>query len=453
MLPSNPKYDTKDMNVGTFLADWISDIDCMPIGQRPPIAISLDNSKSIEIIESMFLGINLGQITIVRLEDCTMYKYESVDGGHRKRAIRDFFKGEFKIFKSVYYSDLTPDQKKFFKSYMLSFCIYEPLDNFTKGLIFRNINKTTDVNHQEMLNSFGNIAIANVVRETVRLIENVKSDIHPFFETTDAGNFKWINYTNTRLKLEEFVARIYARYYDNGQVGTKTDADLEKMYKDDEIKVKSLSKKVTEHLNFLLTIAEERKKLSDGKGIGWKELNVLSNLYLHLNTKLGKWKLEDANKFYKNFAKVYYDYISDIKEKYTEVVDFEFESAGTTIKETFKNYTTDHSSIEKQNQLMKWVFEHKDLKIKDSIIILDTKRLFTTTEKNSVLARQGFKCLIDGQDLKYDDAEAAHDIAYILGGSSTDLTNCAMIRKEYNRQMKTMTIAEYRELKGFDLVA
>ena len=141
MLPSNPKYDTKDMNVGTFLADWISDIDCMPIGQRPPIAISLDNSKSIEIIESMFLGINLGQITIVRLEDCTMYKYESVDGGHRKRAIRDFFKGEFKIFKSVYYSDLTPDQKKFFKSYMLSFCIYEPLDNFTKGLIFRNINK------------------------------------------------------------------------------------------------------------------------------------------------------------------------------------------------------------------------------------------------------------------------------------------------------------------------
>ena len=100
-------------------------------------------------------------------------------------------------------NDLTPDQKKFFKSYMLSFCIYEPLDNFTKGLIFRNINKTTDVNHQEMLNSFGNIAIANVVRETVRLIENVKSDIHPFFETTDAGNFKWINYTcNSKSKFK-----------------------------------------------------------------------------------------------------------------------------------------------------------------------------------------------------------------------------------------------------------
>ena len=43
------------------------------------------------------------------------------------------------------------------------FVIYDSLDVFTKGYIFRTINETTDVNDQETLNSYGDIPIANLI--------------------------------------------------------------------------------------------------------------------------------------------------------------------------------------------------------------------------------------------------------------------------------------------------
>ena len=53
------------------------------------------------------------------------------------------------------------------------FCldIYEPMSNYKKGELFRTINGTMQPpNHQEILNSFGDVAIANAIRETVREI-------------------------------------------------------------------------------------------------------------------------------------------------------------------------------------------------------------------------------------------------------------------------------------------
>ena len=66
-------------------------IDLNPLGQRletssNPIGESKP-SKAQGIIDSMLRQSDIGEIKIVRTPD-SAYPYESVDGGHRKRAIR-----------------------------------------------------------------------------------------------------------------------------------------------------------------------------------------------------------------------------------------------------------------------------------------------------------------------------------------------------------------------------
>lgn len=443
------KFEKEKYKINKFLIDKLPETDCQPIGQRPPVWENPQNDKNVAIIKSIFFGINIGEITLVKVEG-DEFSYESVDGGHRKRAIRDYYDNLFYIEingEKKTYDDLNDDEKKIFQDYELSFCVYDSLSNAAKGYVFRCINQTTDVNNQEMLNSFGDISIANAIRETVRESFGVAHDL---FEMTKEKNFKWVDYTNNRLKLEEFVARIYSRYHDDGFVGKMDDSELFKMYNDENIKTKSIKKKVDAHLDFLLSMCVVKKNILNK--MGWKELNTLSKLYFYLNQEIGygKWKIRDGkvDDFYKNFYDVYSDYIEDADEKYKDIVDFDFESAEVTIKECFRNYTTCYNNTDKQVQLIKWIVKHKGLNINKTVLILDGTRLFTKSQKETALARQKYKCAVDGEDLPYEDAEGAHDLAYILGGE-TKMKNLAMVRKTHNKKMGTMTIKQYKELLGY----
>ena len=419
-------------------------LDLNPITQRPPIFVAIDNKKSVEIIETIMLGVSLNMITIVKNKKGEKYKWESTDGGHRKRAIHDYYNNEFAV-NGKFFNDLTLEEKKEFLNIKIVLDIYEPMSNYMKGQIFRIYNGTMNPpNHQELLNSFGDVDIANKIRETVR---EEFDENHKLFDLTDAKKSKYIDVQNTRLKLEEFVARIYYRYYKDGFLGSRKDTELQAMYADKNIKVKSIKKKVDAHLNFLFKMVKVRKNLTTK--MGWRELNTLSNVYHYFNEKLGNWTLFDENVFYKNFSAVYYDYSLDKNKKYGDVVDFEFETHDVTVKECFKNYTTCHDSYVKQEQLVKWIVEHEDLKLNLSVRILDTQRLFNKEVKEGSLALQGYKCGVDGKDATYDEVEATHDVAYILGGSSKDTSNCVMIRKEYNKKMGTLTIAQYKEKLGY----
>jgi len=201
-------------------------------------------------------------------------------------------------------------------------------------------------------------------------------------------------------------------------------------------------------ITFLWNCAKIRKTgLRMGK-MYWRELNTLSNLYLYFNENLGKWTVFDYDKFYCNFYKVFSDYTVDADNKYGkegDFVDFDFETADVSIKECFKNYTTCQDNKLKQEQLIKWIVEHSDMQLNLSVRVLDPQRLFSKDVKEAAFAKQGFVCGIDGKEAKFDELEAAHDIAYILGGSTSDASNCVMIRKDYNRKMGTMTIAQYKD--------
>ena len=168
------RYEKEPVTIRDFLLKWYPNIDVQPVGQRLNTTNTLVGkskaSKSQGIIRTIVEGIDIGQITMVRTENAS-YAYESIDGGHRKRYIKAFFENEFPLFGTeTFYRDLTPEEKKAFLDTELTFCIYDPLPTYLKGYIFRNLNETTDVNHQEQLYSYGEITIAERVRETVRIV-------------------------------------------------------------------------------------------------------------------------------------------------------------------------------------------------------------------------------------------------------------------------------------------
>ena len=87
---------------------------------------------------------------------------------HRKRNLWDYLNNKIKV-NGKFFSELPKEEQDAFLDSPLTFDIYQPLDAAKKGHIFRTLNKTTDVNFIEMLNSYGDIPIANYIRETVRL--------------------------------------------------------------------------------------------------------------------------------------------------------------------------------------------------------------------------------------------------------------------------------------------
>ena len=145
-------------------------IDCDPVGQRPDVE---SMSKRQGIIDTVIRGYDFGELKLRRIRD-GHYKFRSIDGGHRKRAVRDFIDNKFKTNRNtscviegkeyrvggMYYKDLPVEVKALFNAYKMRFTIYgEEMSDEEAGETFRRTNITTDVNHQEMLNSYEGAAL------------------------------------------------------------------------------------------------------------------------------------------------------------------------------------------------------------------------------------------------------------------------------------------------------
>jgi hypothetical protein len=441
--PKNKDGSLIPVNIRHFITVLYPITDCNPVGQRPAVYLNVANEKNVEIIQSILLGVDITQITLVKVSD-TKYQYESLDGGHRKRAIKAYVDGLFKV-NGKFYSEMSDEEMEKFLNYELTFTIYEPMSTFMKGYIFRNINKTTDVNNQENLNSYGDIAIANVIRQTVRpmSVNGKVTKIHDLFEVSASGNFKWIATDNLRLKLEEFVARYYYRFYVGGDIGSRVFEEVQTMYLDENVKVNKLKKEADSLFDFLLTMAECRKSVAGTGGLNWGEMNTLANLYLFLFAQYDDWSMDDPIGFYRAFYEVYCDFYHDVKGQHGNVVNFPFEKDGITEQLCFRNYAVCQNSYQKQEQMMKWVTGGFD--VLQFITLKDPTRLFPKWMKVITLQSQGYVCAIDGLPLEWDDAEAAHIRAHVKGGK-TILSNCAMVRKTHNSDMGTMDVTEYKEV-------
>lgn len=446
---SKPKFKRKFMSIQSFVLELLPTVDCSPIGQRLPVHSDVQNAKSEAIILAILNNIDIGNITLVNVEEePTTWIWESLDGGHRKRAIRDFFQGKFTA-GGRKYSELSDEEKTAFKNYELAFTQYSPLSNEMKGKIFRSLNETTHVNEIEMLNSYGNTPIANVIRETVRVVtryDGKTSLIHDLFEVTAGGNFKWLESNNLRLKQDEFVARVYYTFYKGGKLCNRSTVKVQEMYDNPKTDANKLKKKADKFLDFLYEMSKVKRQTGP-RGLSNSEKNALLNIYIYLSESFeSDIKVSDPIEWYKIFASVYLDLYNDPYEKWTEVPDLDFESKDSTVTQLFKDYTRNHDHADKQTQLVKWMTEHPKWEdIYDYMILKDRSRAFPDWIKQTALLNQDGLCEIDGLPLLWEDAEAGHIEAHALGGK-TILSNCAMIRKSHNKAMGTMDVREYKKV-------
>jgi len=84
----------------------------LPSWQRPFV---WTQSQSIKLIESIWLGLNIGTYTFNRSHDDPKYDNLLIDGQQRLKAIQDYLSCEFKVFGYLW-SDLGRSEQRSFES-------------------------------------------------------------------------------------------------------------------------------------------------------------------------------------------------------------------------------------------------------------------------------------------------------------------------------------------------
>jgi hypothetical protein len=467
-----PKKITPIVNIWS-VADFIRFaklIDTDPVGQRPsieenPIGESKP-SKAQSIINSIFRGSDIGEIKLADIQnEGGKFHYESIDGGNRKRALIGFVTGKFPLHKSSvlgqkHYGELTEKQREFFDNYTFRAAVYMNLTAAEKGQLFRDTNNVTEVNHQEMLNSYGNIPIANAIRSIARHVRGMNGQPHELFDCSlnrlsNKLVYRNIAFDNSRLRIDELVARIFCIVYNGkGSLSSAAPSELREMYEDpdlDQLTVKQLQKRVEDVLGFVLEIANSRKFFLKNP-LTNKELVLLYRLYFHYNEKYGKWKLVDPDLFLKKFKIAMDKFDKTNPSKFAQgtfVLDKKNngeDGSARLICEAFHSYLGEHKMITKARQTVEWIEHFFDPFKDESAIVIDKKRVFNQDEIESALIRQMFKDPITGNDLTMHDAVGGHIVAHSKGGKTT-ANNLMTISRKINSEMGSMDAREYAAAK------
>ena len=452
------KY-TKIVNIREFIGDFYQHIDCSPIGQRIDVDhySSKPKAKKVGIIKSILQGIDIGKITIHKLSDVDGrhrgFTFESIDGGHRKRYIYSFVTNEFCLEDGRFFRDLTEEEREFFLNYELTFCIYTDLSPEEIGEIFRTLNETTPVNHQEKLNSYGDIPIANAVRETVRYIPGIDNDYHRLFNYNNSPKrgivFDSLKFDNNRLKIEEMVSRIYYRYYAGGGLGTATDEQLEQMFKDNPSQktVDTLKKKVDRVLSFIYSMGHYRKTFTSASiKLDVNHFVMYYRLWMWLEETYGDFTMKDDSKasLYRELEKHFHEIVTVPYEQ--QIPELQKPSPwdasktyGKDLRAAFGNYKD--SRVIKAS--LAWITDKIDfLKF---IVVKDPNRLFTKEERERKLIEQDYKCFISGEEINLETSQGAHIDAH-SEGNPTVYENLVMVKSEFNKTMGSMSVTDFKKI-------
>lgn len=462
----------------------LSQIDCDPVGQRPDIE-SL--SKRQGIIDTVLRGYDFGELKLRTLNEnlhrSTGFLYRSIDGGHRKRALRDFIENKFKTHKdsvaivngvevpvgNMFYRDLPAEVRDQFLAYEVRFTVYsDGMTDIQAGETFRRTNITTDVNHQEMLNSYEDNRVAKFVREISRPIAHLTNDYHRLFEYTslESGDRKqkWFKEASTRLRDDEWVTRVLTmsvKAESNSPTWlSASNTDTEKLFQEldevwakDAVKQKRHQKAVIEALDFILQYAIAKKN-SSKYGLMKQDFAIVSRLYFYLQHKYGKggFRVKDFDALYAEVRNAMDKFVGTDESNLR--TDTHRDDKGLRLVcECFKQYLTVHDDHKRAEQSMVWLFEEMDLDA-SGIVVLDTNRLFPAEMIEERWRKNGRKCEIDGQPLDLKDAIGAHIHPHCEGGRTT-VDNLMVVRKTHNDKMGSMNALVYKQIylkeQGHDL--
>jgi hypothetical protein len=453
-----------------------SQIDVDPIGQRPDVE-SL--SKRQGIIDTVIAGYDFGELKLRTLTEnlhrLTNFKYRSIDGGHRKRAIRDFIDGKFKTAKhtvayvngkivrvgDLYYKQLPIEVKEQFNNYEIRFTVYdENMTDEQAGETFRRTNITTDVNHQEMLNSYEDNKVAVFIRQISRPISGLSNEYHRLFEYTslESGDRKqkWFKEASTRLRDDEWVTRILTMIYkqenNNPTWLSASNKDMENIFLElnevwtlDTVKAKRHQKQVTEALDFILNYAIAKKNASK-YGLMKQDFAIISRLYFYMINKYGQkgFKVKSFDALYSGVRSAMDRFVgTDDTNLRTDT--WRDDKGLRLVCECFKQYLTVHDDHKRAEQSMIWLLEETGNLEQHGFVSLDTTRLFPTEMIEEKWRKNGRVCDVDGESLELKDAIGAHIIPHCEGGRTT-IDNLMVVRKTHNDKMGSMNALVYKEV-------
>lgn len=445
------EYRKETKTVRQFILNH-GDIDCNPVHQRldrePKLIGGTDPSKAQSIIDSMLRGMDIGQITIHETPN-GRFMYESIDGGHRKRYIVAFFNNKFPIHgTATYYRDMKEQDKDRFLNRELSFTIYQNLQPREVGEIFRALNETTPVNHQEMLNSYGDTPIANAVRETVRTVPQIENSHHALFEPRSSESkqqYVWVAFDNKGLRIDEMVARLYFRYWEGGGLGTSCDHDLEKMYRAtiDEPTAQKLRKSVKINLDFVRRMVAIRKNHMESL-LPQKEFVLFSRLWLYLEARYGSFSIKNDREFFEAVYKAYGPFKMPYDAQPEELCEISPLDSGKTVGKQFNDSLGEFRPAKSVEFPIECLL--KNIDILSVITPRDTQRIFPREWREAKLIEQNFLCGVTGEPITMENSQGAHSIAWSEGGRTDDYANLIMISTKHNSRMGSMSVKQYKEL-------
>lgn len=421
-----------------------------PIGQRPPVQSGPKKAQG--IIDSILRGFSVGTITVRDIkndkENQLIYpgvKWLVIDGGNRIRAIRDFHAGRFSTQDGKTYLTLNDDERKLFEDTVLSFFVYT-CNNVEATEIFRRLNTVTPVNQIEMIMANDVSNVAKQIRTRVKSYKEYGyNNILKIFEvkTKTDGTVKsahWGTDINPRRKWDEYVGVAYVKAIGRGNVNAGLDA-LETLVEADPTIAADVHKVVDSFFDDVLKIASSKNKKLNSDVFA-----ALQAVWFGLYERNKVFAIKDHSEFASEFFKAHATLTGHLAHKYdTEVRDFASGDRGTLKKKTeivrsfARTAISNFANPSEQHEVAQLYLSEMNL---DGVVLYrDERRTVSKDTKFDMLAKQGFRCAIDGEPLDIEDAIFGHDTAWAHGGQIED---GMIIRKTHNVNMGTTTIDEYR---------
>lgn len=430
-----------------------------PIGQRPPVSVGYNKSKG--IIDSLLKGFSIGEITLRDIREDALnqkiYKgcdFLVIDGGHRLRAIRDFYDFKFAV-HGKFYSDLSDEDMKNLDDIVINITEYT-CSNKEATEIFRRLNTVTPVNQIEMIMSNDTSPFAKYIRSRTSRVNEYNNDPHQLFSTIskDGGKVRpihWNGDANPRRKWDEFVGVIALKVVGGGN----TNAGLEMLEKTVEEgtelskeRLKTIDKILTDILNVRTAGSGKRKIKLNGDTFAALQV-VLFQLY----EESRNFKITNYDMFAKKFYKAHANLTGirpnpELDEQFRTFRTSETTTAKRLVKEFARLAIKNFANPTQQREVANLYLEFMDSDLQDCVQDREKERTVSLDEKHEMLSMQDYKCAIDGETLDLDDAIFGHDTPWSLGGKASD---AKIIRSTHNRDMGTMTINEYKvflKMKG-----
>lgn len=481
-MPYVPKYNVeithREITIKEFVTIYVKDLDLNPIEQRLDVQRSKNETKSTikatkrqGIIGDIFDGLYFGEVCTYELtkKDIEIYqrdfktlpklKKKAIhDGGHRGRGVYSYTNNEFPTHASChigskYYHELTPDEREYFDNYKVLLTEFLNSSPEFRGLQFHKAGMATPLNHQEILNSYGHTAVANVIRKKSRdLGDGIDNRPHDLFtldydkDGNPHGRFLGKNGPG-RLSYDRFTARAAYCVLKNGPTPCDDD-ELVSMYKNTSLTnndVKKLEKRLDEALTFIYKIANAARQDSCGKKIiDFEEAVMLKRLYFSWKAECGvDLHIQNSNEFWREFSKAFYAARADITIRFNDKGNGD----GTNGQFFGKKLRT-HKNIDDWNYTVNVMTKagFTLAKMIEKEVIFLTGRGSRGFDINMVFKKWVDNDRLDGVDgkpLLFADAVGAHIVPYSKGGT-TDYSNLEVTSAAHNRNMGTMNLLEYK---------